>query len=104
MSGPTEGTDATSVTTYVVVHGAWHGGRRRQGVARRPQAAGHEVPAPTLSGPAERASEQSASPLAPATHIDDITGPLIERGPTDVILVGHGNDSRWVTITEETSE
>ena len=38
------------MTTFVLVHGAWHGGWCWRDVAGRLQSAGHRVFAPTLTG------------------------------------------------------
>ena len=43
------------MSTFVLVHGAWHGGWCWDRVAPLLRAAGHEVHAPTLTGLCERA-------------------------------------------------
>ncbi|MEE2969020.1 MAG: alpha/beta fold hydrolase, partial [Pseudomonadota bacterium] len=43
------------MTTYVLVHGAWHGGWCWRRVAGRLRDAGHEVFTPTMTGLGERA-------------------------------------------------
>jgi alpha/beta hydrolase family protein len=43
------------MTTFVLVHGAWHGGWCYKRVARLLRQAGHEVYTPTLTGLGERA-------------------------------------------------
>jgi Alpha/beta hydrolase family len=48
-----------NMATFVLVHGAWHGGWCWQKVIPYLEAAGHAVYAPTLTGLAERAAELS---------------------------------------------
>jgi hypothetical protein len=43
------------MTTFVLVHGAWHGGWSWQLVSQRLEAAGHRAIAATLTGLGERA-------------------------------------------------
>ena len=59
------------MATFVLVHGAWHGGWCWDRVAARLRAAGHEVHAPTLTGLSERA--HLLSPLVGLeTHVEDV--------------------------------
>jgi pimeloyl-ACP methyl ester carboxylesterase len=73
-------------STYVLVHGAWHGGWSWTPVVRRLTELGHKVYAPTLAGhgpDVERAG---------ITHADCVTSLIhyIEaRDLRDMILVGH---------------
>jgi pimeloyl-ACP methyl ester carboxylesterase len=76
------------VTTYVLVHGAWHGGWAWQRVVPALRAAGHEVHTPTLAGVSDRAHLLSRS-ITLDTHVQDITGYLEAYELTDVVLVGH---------------
>ena len=76
------------MTTYVLVHGAFHGGWCWRRVADRLVAAGHRVYAPTLTGLGERAHLLAAS-VDLETHIRDVTGVLESEELTDVVLVGH---------------
>src|SRR5215472_13669315 len=46
---PTAKGARTIMTTFVLVHGAWHGGWRYKRVARLLRQAGHEVYTPTLT-------------------------------------------------------
>lgn len=74
--------------TYVLVHGAWHGGWCWRHVAARLREAGHEVHTPTLTGLGERA--HLASPeIGLRTHVDDLLGLLKYEDLRDVVLVGH---------------
>lgn len=74
--------------TYVLVHGAWHGGWCWQRVAPALTAAGHRVLAPSLTGLAERAHLLSSA-VDLNTHITDIVELLAREDLRDVVLVGH---------------
>jgi pimeloyl-ACP methyl ester carboxylesterase len=75
-------------TTFVLVHGAWHGGWCWGKVSPLLRAAGHAVYTPTLTGLGERAHL-----LAPTvdlqTHVQDIVGVLDYDDLSSVVLVGH---------------
>lgn len=73
--------------TFLLVHGAWHGGWCWQRVSPLLRAAGHEVVAPTLTGLSDRA--HLLSPLVGlSTHIEDVVRIIdVLEGP--VVLVGH---------------
>ena len=84
------------MATFVLVHGAWHGGWCWQKLIPFLEAAGHEVFAPTLTGLAERASEISPD-VGLDTHIQDIVGELVEHNLHQVILVGHSYGGMVIT-------
>jgi pimeloyl-ACP methyl ester carboxylesterase len=75
------------VATFVLVHGAWHGGWCWRDVAAALRSDGHIVHPPTLSGLAERAA------LAPhvdlSTHTDELARLLAFEDVEDAVLVGH---------------
>lgn len=74
--------------TFVLVHGAWHGGWCWSRVAQRLRAAGHLVFAPTLTGLGER--RHLISPLVNLdTHVADVVNLLEAEELNDVVLVGH---------------
>jgi pimeloyl-ACP methyl ester carboxylesterase len=76
--------------TFVLVHGAWHGGWCWRRVADLLQAQGHRVFAPTLSGLAERSHLLDAGlAIGLATHVSDIAHLLRWEGLSDVVLCGH---------------
>ena len=77
-----------SSRTFVLVHGAWHGGWCWVRVAERLQAAGHRVFTPTLTGLGDRAHLLSPD-VGLDTFIEDVVGTLETGGLTDTILVGH---------------
>jgi pimeloyl-ACP methyl ester carboxylesterase len=76
------------MATYVMVHGAWHGGWCWRPVAAALRQAGHEVFTPTLTGLGARAHLFDAS-IGLRTHVDDVLGLLRYEDLRDVVLVGH---------------
>jgi pimeloyl-ACP methyl ester carboxylesterase len=74
--------------TFVLVHGAWHGGWCYARVAQRLTAAGHRVHTPTLTGVGERAHLYSRS-INLTTHITDIVNVIKCERLENVVLVGH---------------
>jgi pimeloyl-ACP methyl ester carboxylesterase len=86
---------APAPRTYVLVHGAWHGGWCWVRVADRLRAAGHRVLTPTQTGLGERAHLMSPA-ITPDTFIDDIASVIETEELADVILVGHSFGGRSV--------
>lgn len=76
------------MATYVLIHGAWHGGWCWKRVARRLRAQGHEVYAPSLTGSGERKHLLSAS-IGMDTYVQDVVNLVEYEELTDVVLVGH---------------
>ena len=74
--------------TFVLVHGAWHGGWCWQRVADRLRGGGHAVFTPTLTGLGERAHLLRAG-IDLETHIADVVNTLKWEGLADVVLCGH---------------
>ena len=76
------------MTTFVLVHGAWHGGWCYKRVARLLRQAGHEVYTPTLTGLGDR-SHLLSEAVDLTTHVTDVVN-LIEWEDLDaVVLCGH---------------
>lgn len=82
--------------TYVLVHGAWHGGWCWARVAPLLRAQGHQVCCPTLTGLGERAHLLSRQ-VNMTTHIEDVVGLLEAEELTDVILCGHSYGGMVIT-------
>ena len=76
------------MSTFVLVHGAWHGGWAWQRVMPPLRAAGHEVHAPTLTGVSDRAHLISPS-VGLSTHIQDVAALIEAHDLDEVVLVAH---------------
>ncbi|ROS41747.1 alpha/beta fold hydrolase [Amycolatopsis thermoflava] len=76
------------MTTYLLVHGAWHTGECWTRVTPLLEAAGHRVLAPTLTGYGDTA-HLAGPEVGLDTHVADVTGLIREEDLTDVVLVGH---------------
>ncbi|HUH41378.1 MAG TPA: alpha/beta fold hydrolase, partial [Castellaniella sp.] len=74
--------------TYVLVHGAWHGGWCWARVAGPLRRQGHRVLTPTLTGLGERCHLLSPR-ITLETFIQDIVHVLNFEDLSEVILVGH---------------
>jgi pimeloyl-ACP methyl ester carboxylesterase len=84
------------LATYVLVHGAGHGGWCYQRVARILRGAGHEVYTPTLTGLGERAHLVRPDTDLD-THITDVVAVLDYEDLHDVILAGHSYAGAVIT-------
>ena len=76
------------MSTFVLVHGAWHGGWCWRDTAAALRGAGHTVFTPTLTGVGERAHQASES-ITLETHVRDVCGTLEFEELNDVVLCGH---------------
>ncbi|MBM3609705.1 MAG: alpha/beta hydrolase [Alphaproteobacteria bacterium] len=76
------------MTTFVLVHGAWHGGWCWKRVSPFLRAKGHDVFAPTLSGGGETA-HLAAPSIGLQTHIENVCGLIEKEELRDCVLVGH---------------
>jgi pimeloyl-ACP methyl ester carboxylesterase len=86
--------------TFVLVHGAWHGGWCWKRVVQRLQAAGCEVYAPTLTGLGER-SHLLAPSVNLTTHINDVVNEVVWKDLDDIVLVGHSYGGMVITGAAE---
>jgi len=84
---PQPGT-SNEAATFVLVHGAWHGGWCWQRVIDRLTAQGHRVFAPTLTGVGERSHLDSPS-VDLSTQIRDVVNEIRWKDLENVVLVGH---------------
>ena len=87
-------------STFVLVHGAWHGGWCWVRVADRLRAQGHTVFTPTLTGLGERAHLFGPG-ITLATHITDVVNLIKWEGLSDVVLCGHSYGGFVVSGTRE---
>jgi len=76
------------MATFVLVHGAWHGGWCYKRVAQQLRKAGHEVYTPTLTGLGERAHLMSRA-VNLDTHVQDILNVIRWEELSDIVLCGH---------------
>lgn len=74
--------------TYLLVHGAYHGGWCWQPLAERLRARGHRVHAPTQTGLGERADQLASRPTLD-TFVADILAVIEAERLDDIVLVGH---------------
>jgi pimeloyl-ACP methyl ester carboxylesterase len=74
--------------SFVLVHGAWHGGWCWRRVSDLLAAQGHRVFCPTLTGLGERSHLMSAD-INLDTHITDVANVILWEDLEDVTLVGH---------------
>jgi pimeloyl-ACP methyl ester carboxylesterase len=86
--------------TFVLVHGAWHGGWCWQRVRDRLSTHGHRVFTPTLTGVGER-SHVSSPGVDLSTHVSDIVNEIRWKNLDDVVLVGHSYGGMVITGVAE---
>jgi pimeloyl-ACP methyl ester carboxylesterase len=81
------------MSTYVLVHGAWHTGAELEPVAAQIRACGHQVFTPTIRG--NRSGDAKTIGLEEA--IESILDYLSEHNLTDVVLLGHSYGGMVIT-------
>ena len=74
--------------TFLLVHGAWHGGWCWKKLIPVLHAGGHQVFAPTMTGLGER-SHLIAPDIDLDTHVNDVVAVLECEDLQNVVLVGH---------------
>jgi pimeloyl-ACP methyl ester carboxylesterase len=74
--------------TFLLVHGAWHGGWCWRRVADLLQAKGHKVFTPTLTGLGER-SHLLRQGINVSTHVTDVVNVIKWERLDNVVLCGH---------------
>jgi pimeloyl-ACP methyl ester carboxylesterase len=84
------------MATFVLIHGAWHGGWCWRHVAPALRRAGHEVYAPSLTGLGERRHLASRD-IDLETHIRDVLELLEMEDLGNVVLVGHSYGGMVIT-------
>jgi pimeloyl-ACP methyl ester carboxylesterase len=89
-----------SMTTFVLVHGAWHGGWCWNRVSHSLHVTGSNVYTPTLTGLGERAHLASRETDL-ETHIADVLGVLEMEDLKDIVLVGHSYGGIVVTAVAD---
>jgi pimeloyl-ACP methyl ester carboxylesterase len=81
------------MSTYVLIHGAWHTGRELEPVAKLVEAVGHRVFTPTIMG--NRPGDPKVVGLPQA--IGSIVDCLVQNDLEDVILLGHSYGGMVIT-------
>lgn len=86
------------MATFVLVHGAWHGGWCWYKLVAQLEARGHGVLAPDLPG-----SGRDRSLSTPATYRDYVAriAQILEEQPEPVVLVGHSMGGAVITGAAE---
>lgn len=78
----------TATKTFVLVHGAWHGGWCWKRVSDILAQKGHNVFSPTMTGLGER-SHLLNKKINLTTHITDISNTIEWESLSDIVLVAH---------------
>ena len=73
------------MSTYVLVHGAWHAGRELAQVAALIEAAGHKVFTPAIKGN----GVEDAKTVGLSEAIESIADHVIQNDVEDIVLAGH---------------
>lgn len=76
------------MATFVLVHGAWHGGWCWAETEKELRALGHDTHALTLTGLGER-SHLASREVDADLHVQDVVNSLQWRELNEVVLVGH---------------
>ncbi|AXE83392.1 alpha/beta fold hydrolase [Streptomyces sp. Go-475] len=76
------------MTTYLLVHGAWHSPECWERVVPLLASAGHRVFTPSLTGYGDKAHLLGRE-VGLDTHVDDIVDLIAAEDLTEVVLVGH---------------
>src|SRR5258708_3075076 len=85
----------TEKKTFVLVHGAWHGGWCYRHTAAALRKVGNEVFTPTHTGVGERAHKADEN-ITLETHIRDVAGCIEAEEISNIILVGHSYGGRGI--------
>ena len=94
---------AMAAKTFVLVHGAWHGGWCWQRVATLLRREGHSVFTPTLTGLGER-SHLLGPGVDLATHISDVVNVFKWERLERVVLCGHSYGGMVISGVAEQME
>jgi pimeloyl-ACP methyl ester carboxylesterase len=91
---------ASASPTFILLHGAWHGGWCYSRVARKLRGKGYDVLTPTLTGLGER-SHLASPAINASTHVRDILNVIAFEGLDDVVLVGHSYGGHIITAVAD---
>jgi pimeloyl-ACP methyl ester carboxylesterase len=95
-----QGSRPRDARTYVLLHGAWHGGWCWQKVTPALRAAGHVVYTPTQTGLGER-SHLLSQEVGLETFAQDLINLLVWEDLRDVVLVGHSFGGNAITAAAD---
>ncbi len=88
------------MSTFILIHGGWHGGWCWRKVAKNLRSAGHEVFAPSLTGMGER--EHLWTPdVGLSTHTQDVLNLIHFEQLNQIILVGHSYGGTIMTLVAD---
>ncbi len=87
--------------TFVLVHGAWHGGWCWRRVTDALASRGHKVFAPSLTGLGDRAHLFTPD-ISLQTHVDDILSLVDAEDLSDFVLVGHSYAGMVISAVADT--
>ncbi|MBY8889156.1 alpha/beta fold hydrolase [Streptomyces sp. PTM05] len=76
------------MSTFILVHGAWHSGQCWERVSPLLTSAGHRVLTPSLTGYGDKAHLLGPE-VGLDTHVEDILELVHDKDLNDVVLVGH---------------
>lgn len=85
------------MSTFLMVHGAFHGGWCFDKLRPLLEREGHTVLTPTLSGLGERCHLAKLGLVNLDTHIDDVANLIEWRGLENVVLCGHSSGGMVIT-------
>ena len=83
------------MATFILVHGAWHGGWAWRRAVRLLRRDGYDVYAPSLTGLGDR-SHLLAPNITLSMHVRDITNLIANEELSDVVLCGHSHQQSVV--------
>ncbi|WP_420144142.1 alpha/beta fold hydrolase [Sphingobium sp.] len=92
----TPSTPSAPPRTFVLVHGAWHGGWCYKDMAAILRRAGHTVYTPTLTGLGER-SHIGGNIVNLDMHVQDVVHMIAYEELRDIVLVGHSYGGMVIT-------
>lgn len=88
------------MSTFVLLHGGWHGGWCWRKVAQRLRDTGHAVFTPTFTGMGER--EHLWTPeVGLSTHVQDVLNVIRFEQLNQIILVGHSYGGTIMTLVAD---
>jgi pimeloyl-ACP methyl ester carboxylesterase len=88
------------MSTFVLIHGGWHGGWCWRKVAKQLRSAGHDVFTPTLTGMGEREHLWTAE-VGLETHTQDVLNLIHFERLSRVVLVGHSYGGTIITLVAD---